>query len=311
MEKVCLIGGAGFIGTNIALSLDGKADLKLVDRDAANMQRLKKLLKSDAEFQTGNLCRDMDLDALVKGTDTLFHLVSTTKPANANQDIPGEIQDNIVFTSRLLEACVRNKVKKIVFFSSGGTIYGRDAECPIKEDAETKPISSYGMHKLAIEKMLYLYNYLYGIDNRVIRLSNPYGPYQRPDGQLGVAAAFVYRVLTGTPVEIYGDGSNVRDFIYIDDAVKGIMNVAFGNSRQRVFNLGSGRGTSINDLLETVCRIVGKTADIQYLPERKADVPENILDTERYTSCYGSLAETGLEEGIRMTCDHMRKEYGI
>ena len=124
-----------------------------------------------------------------------------------------------------LYVCIRCGVKKVVFVSSGGTVYGKEVDCPLKEKTATNPISSYGVQKITIEKLLYLYRYMYGLDYRIIRLANPYGPYQRPNGVLGAVTTFTYKALKGDEITVYGDGSVVRDFIYIDDAIRAIMKI--------------------------------------------------------------------------------------
>lgn len=151
--------------------------------------------------------------------------MSTTVPTTSNQHISQELVSNVIFSANLFEACIRCDVKKVVFVSSGGTVYGKEVDCPLKEKTATNPISSYGVQKITIEKLLYLYRYMYGLDYRIIRLANPYGPYQRPNGVLGAVTTFTYKALKGDEITVYGDGSVVRDFIYIDDAIRAIMKI--------------------------------------------------------------------------------------
>jgi len=311
MENITVLGAGGFIGTNLTLALRKKAHLRIIGHDPGHLVNVKSSLPFGTEFFVIDCSCDIDFEQLTRNTDILFHLVSTTRPANSNLDIPRELDENVVFTAKLLESCVKSGVKKVVFFSSGGTVYGVNSHFPLKEDSPMNPVSSYGVQKLAIEKLLYLYGQIHGLDYRIIRLSNPYGPYQCPDGQLGVVAAFIYRMLRGQKIEIYGDGSVVRDFIYIDDAIEGVIKISFSDCGYKIFNLGSGRGRSIKEVLEVIAKIVGKKPEVRYLPQRSMDVPVNYLDTERYESCYGRLIKVGFEEGIRRTCDYIRKEYRL
>ena len=200
---------------------------------------------------------------------------------------------------------------KVVFVSSGGTVYGKEVDCPLKEKTATNPISSYGVQKITIEKLLYLYRYMYGLDYRIIRLANPYGPYQRPNGVLGAVTTFTYKALKGDEITVYGDGSVVRDFIYIDDAIRAIMKIVNGENKHRTFNLGCGYGTSIKQVLETIEKALGIKLNVSYLEGRKVDVPVNYLDISRYEKYYGALNPISLEDGIRKTADFMKKEYGI
>lgn len=214
---------------------------------------------------------------------------------------------NVLFSSHLFDASVQHGVKKIVFISSGGTVYGKEAACPLPENTPTNPISSYGVQKITIEKLLYLYNYMYGLDYRIIRLSNPYGPYQRPNGVLGAVTTFTYKALKGDEVQVYGDGSVVRDFIYIDDAVRGILNIVNGENKHHTFNLGCGYGTSISEVLKTIEFALGIKMNIVHKNGRAVDVPVNYLDISRYEKYFGELNPLSLEEGIIKTADFMRK----
>ncbi len=166
----------------------------------------------------------------------------------------------------------------MVCLSSGGTIYRKDAICPISENTSTYPITSYGVQKITIEKLLYLYWYIYGLDYRVIRLSNPYGPYQKPNGIVGAVTTFIYKALKDEEIVVYGDGSVVRDYIYIDDAVRGILNIVNSTDMYRTFNLGCGYGTSIKQVINAIERALDIHPNIAYKEARKVDVPTNIID---------------------------------
>ena len=202
----------------------------------------------------------------------------------------------------------KNKfVKKVVFISSGGTVYGKEVRCPLNEDTPTNPISSYGLQKVTIEKLLYLYNYMYGLDYRIIRLANPYGPYQRPNGVLGAVTTFTYKALKNEEIMVYGDGTVVRDYIYIDDALRGIKNIVEGKCEHKIFNLGSGYGISINELISCIEKTLSRNLKVIYMESRAVDVPENYLDISRYESYYGKLNPIGLKEGIMKTARFMEK----
>ena len=249
---------------------------------------------------------------LLKDQEVVYHLVSTTIPTTSNQHIPEELNSNVIFSSLLFEACVRCNVKKVIFISSGGTVYGRETVCPIPEQVETKPISSYGLQKIMIEKLLELYNYMYGLDYRIVRLSNPYGPYQRPNGMLGAVTTFTYKALMNQKIEVYGDGSVVRDYIYIDDAIMGIIKIASRDDDQyKTYNLGSGQGTSVNDVIRTIKEALNINLQVQYTKSRKVDVPINYLDISRYESIHGKLNLVDLRTGIKKTADFMKNYYEI
>ncbi len=221
--KILILGAAGFIGTNLTLKYlkrNTNVQLVLYDYKMEYFNTLKKKGSNNIEFREGTFDDDTDFDEVVKGIDLVYHMISTTIPATSNYSVADGLHDNVIVTNRLLDACVRQKVGKIVFISSGGAVYGKENNMPLKEDAITNPISSYGIQKISIEKLLYLYNYIYDLDYRIVRLANPFGPYQRPDGRLGVVTTFIYKAINNEPVTIYGDGSIIRDFIYIDDAIR-------------------------------------------------------------------------------------------
>ena len=150
---------------------------------------------------------------------------------------------------------------------------------------------------------------MYGLDYRIIRLANPYGPYQRPDGVLGAVTTFTYKVLRGEEIIVYGDGSVVRDFIYIDDAIRAILNIVDGTSGKHTFNLGCGYGTSIKQVLDTIQEILGLDMKTVYKEGRKVDVPVNYLDISKYEKYYGKLNPLSLKDGIRKTADFMKENY--
>ena len=309
-----LIGGCGFLGTNLAAALAARSGsrkggapdvITVVDRKEEYFQHILEMGLSGVRFLEGDFRPDTDFDRQVKGADVVYHLACTTIPGTSNQNIPEELEANVIPTARLLDACVRQHVGRVVFLSSGGAVYGKKGACPVREDMVTYPISSYGIQKVTIEKLLYLYRYQEGLDYRVIRLANPYGPYQRPNGRLGVVTTFIYRALTDHHLEVYGDGSVIRDFLYIDDAVRGILNIVDGENDLRVFNLGSGHGTSVAEVIEAVRRTVYPDLTVDYIAGRPTDVPANYLDISRYESIYGCLHPISLEEGIRRTASFL------
>lgn len=311
--KILLLGAAGFIGTNLTIELAKKTEdeITLVDRSKAFFKPIVSMDLKNVHILEADLTVDMDFDSILKDQEVVYHLVSTTVPTTSNQHISQELVSNVIFSANLFEACIRCDVKKVVFVSSGGTVYGKEVDCPLKEKTATNPISSYGVQKITIEKLLYLYRYMYGLDYRIIRLANPYGPYQRPNGVLGAVTTFTYKALKGDEITVYGDGSVVRDFIYIDDAIRAIMKIVNGENKHRTFNLGCGYGTSIKRVLETIENALGIKLNVSYLEGRKVDVPVNYLDISRYEKYYGALNPISLEDGIRKTADFMKKEYGI
>jgi len=302
-----LFGGAGFIGTNLAIDLqkDNRNRITIVDYNRDYFYLLDKMDLSNISFQLSSFNLNTDFEKLLTGQDIVFHLSSINNHANPDQEIQNDLESNVLTTTKLIEACIKKKVKRFIFISSGGTVYGNEVVCPIKEDVETNPINSYGLQKITIEKILGIFNYQNDLDYRIIRLSNPYGPYQRPNGGIGVVTTFIYNALTTGTISVYGDGSVVRDFLYIEDAIRAMINITNGKSEYRIFNLGCGYGTSINQLISIIKLVLkddlNKELNVEYQSERSVDVPVNYLDIGRYEKIYGDLNPISLLDGVKKT----------
>lgn len=311
--NILLFGAAGFIGTNLTLKLaENKHDnITVVDEKKEYFSNSVIKQYQNVKIKEAVFDLETNFEEIIKEQDIIYHLVSSTVPTTSNQHIVKELSANVVTTAKMLDACVKCNVKKVVFISSGGTVYGKESACPLKETVITNPISSYGVQKITIEKLLYLYHYMYDLDYRVIRLANPYGPYQRPNGILGAVTTFTYKALKQEPIIVYGDGSVIRDFIYIDDAIRGIVNIANGKNPHKTFNLGCGYGTSIKELLQIIQQALKIEIEIIYKPGRKVDVPVNYLDISRYEEAYGKLNPISLYDGVKKSADFMRKKYHI
>ena len=307
--NIVIVGGAGFIGTNLAIKLSkiNENNLTVVDKAENYFDNLKSLKLNNTFYSVDSLDMNSDFDFLNK-QDVVYHLVSTNMPSNSNINITNDLNNNVLYSSKLFEKCVSKGVKKIVFLSSGGTVYGKTTQIPIVEDSKTDPISSYGLQKLTIEKLLYLYNYLYGIKYSIIRLSNPYGPYQRPNGKLGVLTTFIYKALHNQLISVYGDGSVVRDFVYIDDAIDAIIRIA-NSDYNDVFNYGSGVGLSILEVLNYIEKVLDTKLNVEFLPSRSVDVKINVLNTDKYINCFGKPKTITIEEGIIKTKDYFINQY--
>ena len=312
--RIIICGAAGFIGTNLAIHLakDKKNDITLVDRKEEYFKDIKEMNLLNITIKEDPLNMETNFDKLFENQEIVYHLVSTTVPTTSNQHISQELISNVVFSSNMFEACVRCNVNRVIFISSGGTVYGKQLNCTLKEETSTYPISSYGVQKITIEKLLYLYEYMYGLDYRIIRLANPYGPYQRPNGVLGAITTFTYKALCNDEITVFGDGSVIRDYIYIDDAIRAIMNIANDNYNiYKIFNLGCGYGTSIKEVLNTIQNTLGVELKVRFAKARKVDVPVNYLDISRYEKCYGKLNFLSLNEGVKRTAKFLEEKYKI
>jgi UDP-glucose 4-epimerase len=298
--KRCLVlGGRGFIGTHLvdALLAHGHV-VRCFDRPHVAPMGDAHLTNPNFELYEGDLVSEADVREALLGCEVCFHLVSTTLPKSSNADPVFDVESNVLGTVRLLTHAVKSGLKKVIFVSSGGTVYGVPTQTPIPEDHPTNPICSYGITKLAIEKYLGLFKQLHGLDYTVLRLANPYGERQRIHASQGVVAVFLGKVLRGEPVEIWGDGSVVRDYIHIADVVDALLAALEQTGNEQVFNIGGGRGQSLNEVLDMIEKVTGCIADRRYLPGRIFDVPESVLSIARARQLLGWSPDVGFEQGL-------------
>ena len=300
--RCAVLGAGGFIGTNLCRALDGRVDFL---RCFGRRQLFPEALRN-CEWMPGDFADPTCLSTVVSGCDTVFHLVNATTPASSNVDKIADLNANVVSTLRLLDICRESGVRRVVFVSSGGTIYGIPEIVPTPETAPTNPITAYGISKLTIEKYLSLHEYLYGLEYRVLRVSNPFGPYQLAQKNQGVIAAFLKKAIAGKPIEIWGDGSIVRDYIYIDDVVDALVRAATHAGTGRIFNIGSSHGLSLNDVVTTIEGLLGQKVEINHLAGRPADVPVSILDTTFAKNELGWHAYTTVQRGVENTIAWIR-----
>ena len=296
--KSLVLGGGGFIGSPlVGRLLEEGHEVRIYDRSPNRFLGTPQ----GAEYVEGDLGNHGLIRDALEGIEVVFHLVSTTLPKTSNDDPGYDVRSNLVDTIQLLESCVEAGVRKVVFTSSGGTVYGPPRTVPIPEDHPTDPISSYGIVKLAIEKYLGLFHHLHGLDYAALRVSNPYGPYQNPAGQQGAISVFLNRIRTGQPITIWGDGTVVRDYLYISDLVEALMLAATTDTESKLFNVGHGEGASLNELLELIDGVVDVAPDVEYLPARSLDVPASVLDVSRAENELEWRPSIDLAEGIART----------
>ncbi len=310
--KRCLVlGGRGFIGSHLVDALLAHGHfVRCFDRP--HLATLGDAHMSDPNFELyeGDLLSETDAREALIGCDVCFHLISTTIPKSSNADPVFDFESNVLGTMRLLTHAVKSGIKKVIFVSSGGTVYGVPKLIPIPETHPTDPVCAYGISKLTIEKYLWLFRKLYGLDYTILRLANPYGERQRIHASQGAVAVFLGKVLRGEPVEIWGDGSVVRDYFYISDVVDALLAALESTDDEHVFNIGSGVGHSLNDLLDSIERVTGCKAIRHYLPGRPFDVPVNVLDIERAQRVLNWSPKIGFDQGLARFAEWMRQNLG-
>lgn len=308
-SNVLVLGADGFIGSNLIRSLltDGKYSIRAFDLFKDGQSRNLDDLRDKIEIFPGNFLNHEDIRRAVEHMDYVFHFVSLTTPGSSMNDPLIDIDTNVKGTIVLLDECAKASVKKIIYSSTGGAIYGDQGLDRYREDDNTNPVSPYAISKLTIEKYLEYFRINKGLDYLILRYANPYGPGQNIVGSQGIIPIFLNLIRQGKPITIYGDGENVRDYIYIDDLI-GITKLLFsGKTKHRIYNVGSGKGESVNDVVGIIKSIVGEEVAIEVKPDRLIDVRSTVLDTRR------SLEETlyeenlNLSQGIRKTWDWINK----
>lgn len=301
MASCLVLGGAGFIGSHLVEALlQAGHRVRIFDRP--HLDRLPGFLqRREFEVFTGDFLNPRALSPALAGTEIVFHLVSTTLPKTSNDNPVYDVESNVLGTLRLLELCRKHAVRKVVFTSSGGTIYGMPRSVPIDESHPTDPICSYGIHKLVIEKYLQLNHRIHGLDYCVLRPPNLYGPRQRLDVAQGAVAVFLDRALRGKPIQIWGDGSVVRDYLYVGDAAEALVKAAAFEGEPKLFNIGSGVGTSLMQLIKEIEALLGRPVPVEYAAARPLDVPANVLDASLARRHLGWVPRTLLAKGLRRT----------
>ncbi|MDR3564474.1 MAG: NAD-dependent epimerase/dehydratase family protein [Negativicutes bacterium] len=309
MATYLILGGCGFIGRHVALALARRGErVRLADRSplASPLPGVEPSLVEWLPFEMiGG-----DWDRLIADISVIYHCAWSSLPQTANDDPIGDLQVNVVGSLGLLEALRRRGGGKIVFLSSGGTVYGRLTQIPVPEDHPLDPLTAYGVGKVAVEKYLHLYCALHNVDARVARLSNPFGAGQDPRHNQGAASIFLRRAMASQPLTIWGDGWVVRDYIHITDAAAGLLALADADLTAQtgpaVFNIGSGEGVSLNDIVKVLRSHLGYPIEVQYAAGRPFDVPISILDITRARQVLGWAPHLSFAEGIDRTIVDLR-----
>jgi UDP-glucose 4-epimerase len=306
MAKCLVVGANGFIGSHLVDKLVQKGEeVRAFDRFGE--KPINFLPNENIEKVSGNFLNRADLGNALEGVDYVFHLVSTTTPATAENDPLIDIETNVRMSVEFLEECVSHKVKKVIFTSTGGAIYGDvGTDAPINEDTNPQPVSPYAIGKLTIEHYLRYFSRKYGFSTLTFRISNPYGERHSPINRQGVIPIFLHHIANNEPITLLGDGSMVRDYLYVDDLASLIAS-SFKEAKMPLYNLGSGSGVSLNELIETIEYVTQREIQIENSPKPPTFVQKVVLDISRFKNEFGIASETSLEEGIRKTWEYVLK----
>lgn len=311
-ETALVTGVAGFIGSHVGekllrrgcavIGIDCFADYyprKVKEYNLAGLMENDRFTFVEADLLEVNL-KDLNVDYI-------FHQAAQPGVrASWGRDFQVYVKDNIVVTQRLLEGCLNLNIRKFVFASSS-SIYGDSNELPIREDTLPKPISPYGVTKLAAENLCHLYWKNYNVPTISLRYFTVYGSRQRPDMAIN---KFVKAILKGKKITIYGNGEQTRDFTYISDVVNANILAAESNLDGEAFNIGSGSKVSVNHLIDLLEGIIGKKAERRYVEKQKGDVEHTIASIEKAESLLGYEPRVALEDGLKRYVNWYARKHG-
>ena len=301
--NITVFGGNGFIGSHVVdMLLKAQHKVTVFGR---SHERFRPPL-GGVRYILADFDDEEKIAKALQGAELVMHLITSTIPQTSNEEPVYDIQSNLINTVKLLNRCVSCGVKKVVYLSSGGTVYGIPATYPVEESHETTPICSYGIVKLAVEKYLHLYHHLYNLDYVVLRASNPYGERQDPSGRQGVVSVFLGRALRHLPVTLWGDGNVVRDYIYVKDLARACVLSINPDIKNTILNIGSSQGTSLNQILDIIQDVTGQSIQIERKAPRTLDVPKLILDNKKAIAQLAWSPATSLEEGIHQSWEWLK-----
>lgn len=305
MAKTLITGGAGFIGSHVADEmLKNGLDVVVVDDLSSGR---KENLPTDASFHEMDICSPKLSEVFEKEKpDLVHHLAAQISVADSVRNPVRDAMINVVGSVNLLENCVRYGVKKIIFSSSGGTVYGATENLPAVEDLPFSAMSPYGVTKICMEYYLPYYKAEHGLDYTVLRYSNVYGPRQDPHGEAGVVAIFVQGMLNGKTPTINGDGKYVRDYVYAGDVARA-NHLAIGKGDCDFFNIGTGIETDVNQLYAMIADVMGFDKEAPHGPHRPGDLRRNYLDAGKAERTLGWRPEVSLREGLQRTVEYFKR----
>ncbi len=300
MRNVLVLGGSGFIGQNLCSLLKQKGDnVYSFDRTNPDVQ------DTDINYIEGDFFDDVVLESITKNMDIVYHAISTINPGNSQERYMSAYQNDFIQSIKLCNLVMKNDAK-LIFLSSGGTVYGNQEIQPIPETATTHPINHYGALKLCIENVIRTFN-IYNEEKMLIaRISNPYGPGQDYKKGVGFIDATLKSAINNTELSVFGDGSIIRDYIYIDDVVNCLYDLSFYNGAFDIFNISTAKGVSQNDVINEVKKYYPEM-NIRYAPTRRVDLKSNVLDNSRILDVY-KKDMVCLCDGIKKYLDYLMQQ---
>lgn len=312
MANCLVLGANGFIGSHLVDRLiDDGHFVRCFDRYKHDSYRFQQdNLADKVEVYSGDFLNRSSLYEALDGIEYVFHFISTTNPLVSDSDPLIDVETNIRMSVELFSLCAERDVKKVIFASTGGAIYGNaDHPSVLNETLCPHPISPYAIGKLSIEHYLAYFRKKHNLESVTVRISNPYGPRQNIMSGQGVIPIFLNKIRLGEPITIYGDGTMVRDYIFIDDLINMIVPLMNTATKHTLYNLGSGKGHNINELVEIMERVSKKSVHKEYRPTPSTYVDSVVLDNSRYIKEFGDKPMSDIEHGIKKLWEYIKREY--
>lgn len=306
MRHILVLGANGFIGSHLVDSLVQAGNrVRTLERPGSTPRYNP---NPAIERIEGDFLNRADIAAALNGVQDVYHLVSTTTPVTAEDDPAFDIDTNVRASVSLFEQCVKYNIERVLFTSTGGSIYGDNEEQPFTERSLTLPISPYAIGKLSIEGYLRYFKHKHGLNSVVFRISNPYGERQPLHSKQGVIPVFLENILQDKPINVYGDGSMVRDYLYVKDVADMIVAASGRNFAHHIYNVGSGVGVSVNELIDIAKSVTGKEVTINHKDTPSTFVHAAVLDCKRFDDEFSMRPSTPLEEGMRLTYEYIKQQ---
>jgi nucleoside-diphosphate-sugar epimerase len=303
-KRVLVTGGLGFMGFNLVRALqEANARLSILSRSWPERPGSVESILAGVTFFKGDVRDPTVVDEAVAGCDVIFHLAGKSGSIASNASPLDDLDVNSRGMLTLLESCRRLNPNAKIVFPSSRLVYGTDAKLPATEATPTAPLSVYGIHKLAAEQYLLLYQRLYGVRASVLRITNPYGPFQSPEqNRYGIVNWFVHEAMHDRALTIYGKGAQLRDYVHVDDVVDAMLMAGVAPEADgRIFNVGSGRGVSFLAMAEHIIRSAGRgrVKHVEWPPNAAlVETGDFVADTSLIAECLGWKAAIPLESGI-------------
>ncbi len=304
--KILVTGGAGFIASHIsdAFIAEGN-EVFILDNLSTGFE---KNINRNATFINSNIC-DKNLIKLFEKEkfDIVNHHAAQMDVRRSVADPEFDANTNILGTINLLQCAIKTDVKKIMFASTGGAVYGEQKYFPADEEHITFPLSPYGISKLAVEKYIYFYSIQYRLNYTILRYANIYGPRQNPFGEAGVVAIFASKLLKGEQPTINGEGFQTRDYVYVKDVVKANL-IASKDKENNIYNIGTGKETDVNEIFRMLNKVIGKGQVEKHGPAALGEQMRSVITSDKFFKKFNWRPSTNISDGLVETVEYFKEQ---